>query len=91
MTQKIKQIIIYKIQPEKLSEFEQIKAQMISESLTLNGLYSSTTSKLLSEDNLYADSMIWESQAAAEKALPQFGAAPYRSSIHVHVCRPSVA
>lgn len=76
MTNKIREIIVYKVQSERLAEFQAIKAQMITESLTLPGLRSSTTAKLLGSDDLFADTMIWDSKAASEQAMPVFETLP---------------
>ena len=72
MTTRVKQIIGYKIQDGKENEFSSIKEQMISESYTLNGLYSSVTSKSLDEDSVYIDTMIWESKEIAMSSLEHF-------------------
>lgn len=76
MSHKIREIIVYKVQADKLADFEAIKAQIITESMTLPGLHSSTTAQLLGSDNLFADTMIWESKAASERAMPIFESLP---------------
>jgi len=76
MKTRVKQIIGYKIQESKVSDFSSIKEQMISESYTLNGLYSSITSKSLDEDNVYIDTMIWESKEIAINSCENFTKLP---------------
>ena len=69
MKTRVKQIIGYKIQESKVSEFASIKEQMISESYTLDGLNSAVTSKSLDEDNVYIDTMVWESKEIAIESI----------------------
>ncbi|GEM_PF-3438605 len=76
MKTRVKQIIGYKIQDGKENEFSSIKEQMISESYSLEGLYSSITSKSLDEDNVYIDIMVWESQAIAISSCESFSKLP---------------
>ncbi len=76
MSAPVREIIVYRIQADQLNEFEAIKQQMISESLTLEGLRSSTTAKVLDEKGVFADTMVWTSKAASEKALPMFKRLP---------------
>ena len=72
MKKQVKQIIGYKIQEDKEDEFSLIKEQMIKESYTLEGLHSSTTSKSLDENNVFIDTMIWESKDAAIHSCKNF-------------------
>lgn len=76
MSNKIREIIVYKIQADKVDEFQTIKAQMLKESAELKGMVSATTAKLLDSENTFADTMVWESKEASEKALPAFEALP---------------
>jgi len=75
----IKEIIVYKIQDGKEEEFTAIKNQIIEESYSLNGLYSSTTAKSLDQENVYVDAMIWDSKEAAIAAFPEFEKLPTAS------------
>jgi len=79
MKTRVKQIIGYKIQEGKEREFSSIKEQMISESYTLNGLHSSITSKSLDEDNVYIDTMIWDSKGVAISSCENFTKLPTAS------------
>ena len=72
----VRELIVYRLRDDRLEAFEAIKQQMISESLTLEGLQSSTTARVLGEKDVYADTMIWTSQEAAETALPVFKRLP---------------
>ncbi len=76
MSNKIKEIIVYKVQADKINEFEAIKQQMIEESAELKGLLSTTTSKLLEEDTVFADTMVWKSKTVSEEAMPAFEQLP---------------
>jgi len=72
MSTKVKQIIGYKIQEGRENDFSSIKEQMIKESYSLSGLHSSVTSKSLDEDNVYIDTMIWESKEIALSSFDDF-------------------
>ena len=76
MEKKVKQIIGYKIQEGQEVEFLKIKDQMIKESKSLEGLYSSTTSKSLDENNVYIDTMVWQSKQNALDACENFRELP---------------
>ena len=76
MSNKIREIIIYKVQAGKLAEFQALKQQMIVESAELQGIRSSTTAQLLEAENTFADIMVWDSKEAAENAMPAFMALP---------------
>ena len=75
----IRQIIVYEIQSNDLEAFDAIKQQMIRESLRLDGLRSATTARSLNQDNVFVDTMVWESLEAiqaSEKTFPQLPTAP---------------
>lgn len=77
MKTKVKEIIVYKIKKDRLADFQKIKEQMIKESYTLTGLYSSTTSKSVDEvEGVFIDTMVWESKEASKKAFPEFQKLP---------------
>ena len=76
MSAQVREIIVYRIQADQLAEFEAVKEQMISESLTLEGLLSSTTAQVLDEEGVFADTMIWTSREASAAALPSFEQLP---------------
>lgn len=79
MSKYVKEIIVYKINPEKVNEFNAIKEQMIKESYQLTGLLSSTTSKSSDEEYVYIDTMVWESKDASKKAFEDFKKLPTAS------------
>ena len=76
MSSRVREIIVYRVQANHLDEFEAVKQQMIGESLTLEGLQSSTTAQVLGEDGVFADTMVWTSKEASEAALPMFQRLP---------------
>ncbi len=76
MSTRVREIIVYRIQADRLDEFEAIKQQMITESLTLEGLQSSATTKVLGEEGVFVDTMVWTSKQASEAALPVFEQLP---------------
>lgn len=77
MSAPVREIIVYRVRPESLGKFRAIKDQMIRESLTLDGLHSSTTSQVLGdEEGVFADTMVWTSKEASEQALPAFKQLP---------------
>lgn len=76
MPTSIREIIVYRIQPDRLDQFLAIKQQMIAESVTLEGLRSSTTARVLGEGNVFADTMVWDSKQASEAAMPAFEKLP---------------
>lgn len=67
-----REIIVYRIRTAEIEEFEAIKEQMIQESMSLEGLRSSTTAKVLGEPGVFADTMVWASHEAALAAKPAF-------------------
>ena len=90
MQKKVKQIIGYKIQTNKEVEFLEIKKQMIHESKGLAGLYSSTTSKSLDENNVYIDSMIWESKEMAVDSCENFKNLPTANAFMKIMAEPPI-
>ncbi|MFT7560763.1 MAG: putative metal-dependent RNase [Flavobacteriales bacterium] len=76
MPNKVKEIVMYKIKDGLQLEFDKLKTQMIGDSCAITGLFSSVSSKSLDQDNVYIDTMIWESKALAEASFPEFQALP---------------
>ncbi len=76
MSARVREIIVYRIRPDRLDEFDGIKKQMISESLTLEGMRSCTTAQVMGEKGVFADTMVWTSKEASERALPVFEQLP---------------
>ncbi|MCL1594116.1 MAG: antibiotic biosynthesis monooxygenase [Actinomycetia bacterium] len=70
------QVVAYEIQPERLSEFLEIKDKLITEARTLPGLIESATFRSDEQNNLFFDRMIWESARAAKEAMPIFEKLP---------------
>ncbi len=76
MSAQIREIIVYRVQANLLGEFEAVKKQMITESLTLEGLLSSNTAQVLDEEGVFVDTMVWSSREASTTALPIFEQLP---------------
>jgi len=73
---RITQVVAYEIQADKLSEFSEIKHELIAEARTLPGLIESATFQSEEQENLFMDRMIWESARAAEEAMAIFEELP---------------
>lgn len=70
------EIIAYRIDPEKLRDFEAIKQTLIREAGTIPGLLSSTTSVSTGDEALFVDTMVWSSPDAAREGRSAFEALP---------------
>ncbi len=74
--EKVKEIIVYKIKEERLEDFLKIKDQVLKESASLDGLLSATTSKILSDEYTFADTMIWDDIGSSKKSSETFPKIP---------------
>jgi quinol monooxygenase YgiN len=91
MSKHVRHQIFFTILPGKEEEFVSIKEKMIEESLTLKGLLSSTSSKVLDQENTWVDTMIWEDKAAALDSRNTFGALTTAGQFMALMAGPPVA
>ena len=67
-----REIAVYRIQQEKVEAFLKIKQTLIEEAHLLEGLISSTTHRSVEENNVFVDTMVWESPEHSANAFEHF-------------------
>jgi hypothetical protein len=91
MSKHVRHQIFFTILPGKEKEFLGIKEQMIAQSLSLKGLLSSTSAKVLDQENTWVDTMIWETKEDALDSRNTFGSLPTAGQFLSLMAGPPVA
>ncbi len=91
MGKHVRHQIFFTILPGREDDFRAIKQKMIAESLTLEGLVSSTSAKVFDLDNTWVDTMVWESAEHALGSRNAFTSLPSASGFLSMMAGPPIA